>query len=46
MAGLVRLNPKLMGLFFSMETMVGQKYEEGLASLKAIAEKLLWLASE
>ena len=30
---------KLMGLFFSMEKMVGQKYEEGLASLKAIAEK-------
>lgn len=30
---------KLMGLFFSMETMVGQKYEEGLASLKALAER-------
>ena len=30
---------KLMGLFFSMEKMVGQKYEEGLATLKAIAEK-------
>ncbi len=30
---------KLMGLFFSMEKMVGQKYEEGLASLKAIAER-------
>lgn len=30
---------KLMGLFFSMEKMVGGKYEEGLASLKAIAEK-------
>ncbi|MEY4764440.1 MAG: hypothetical protein RI907_1113 [Pseudomonadota bacterium] len=30
---------KLMGLFFSMETMVGSKYEEGLAALKAIAEK-------
>ncbi|MDD5577714.1 MAG: SRPBCC family protein [Methylobacter sp.] len=30
---------KLMGLFFSMEKMVGQKYEEGLANLKAIAEK-------
>ena len=29
---------KLMGLFFSMDKMVGQKYEEGLASLKAIAE--------
>ncbi len=30
---------KLMGLFFSMDKMVGGKYEEGLASLKAIAEK-------
>ena len=30
---------KLMGLFCSMEKMVGEKYEEGLASLKAIAEK-------
>ena len=30
---------KLMGLFFSMDKMVGQKYEEGLASLKAIAER-------
>lgn len=30
---------KLMGLFFSMDTMVGAKYEEGLASLKAIAEQ-------
>lgn len=30
---------KLMGLFFSMDKMVGQKFEEGLASLKAIAEK-------
>jgi hypothetical protein len=24
---------KLMGLFFSMDAMVGEKYEEGLASL-------------
>lgn len=30
---------KLMGLFFSMDKMVGQKFEEGLASLKDIAEK-------
>lgn len=30
---------RLMGLFFSMEKMVGQKYEEGLSSLKAIAEQ-------
>lgn len=30
---------KLMGLVFSMENMVGSKFEEGLAALKAIAEK-------
>ena len=30
---------KVMSLFFSMDKMVGQKYEEGLATLKAIAEK-------
>ena len=30
---------KLMGVFFNMDKMVGQKYEEGLSSLKAIAEK-------
>ena len=30
---------KLMGIFFSMDKMIGQKYEEGLANLKAIAEK-------
>lgn len=30
---------KLMGLFFSMDAMVGAKYEEGLASLKALAEQ-------
>jgi Polyketide cyclase / dehydrase and lipid transport len=30
---------KLMGLCFNMDKMVGGKYEEGLASLKAIAEK-------
>lgn len=30
---------KLMGLVFSMEKMVGTKYEQGLASLKALAEK-------
>lgn len=30
---------KLMGLFFSMDRMVGQKYEEGLARLKAVAEQ-------
>jgi carbon monoxide dehydrogenase subunit G len=30
---------KLMGLFFSMDKMVGDKYEEGLTTLKALAEK-------
>jgi uncharacterized protein YndB with AHSA1/START domain len=30
---------KLMTTFFSMEKMVGGKYEEGLANLKALAEK-------
>lgn len=30
---------KLMGMCFNMDKMVGEKYEEGLASLKAIAEK-------
>ena len=30
---------KLMGLFFSIDKMVGDKYEQGFASLKAIAEK-------
>jgi Polyketide cyclase / dehydrase and lipid transport len=30
---------KVMGLVFSMDKMVGGKYEEGLQSLKALAEK-------
>jgi hypothetical protein len=30
---------KLMGLVFSIDKMVGGKYEEGLASLKGLAEK-------
>ncbi len=30
---------KLMCLFFNQDKMIGDKYEEGLASLKAIAEK-------
>jgi len=30
---------KLVGLFCSMDKMVGQKFEEGLAGMKAIAEK-------
>lgn len=31
--------PKLMGLFFSMDKMIGKSFEEGLANMKAIAEK-------
>lgn len=30
---------KLMGLFFSMDKMIGKDFEEGLAKLKAAAEK-------
>jgi uncharacterized protein YndB with AHSA1/START domain len=30
---------KLLGLFCSMDSMVGSKFEEGLANLKALAEK-------
>ena len=30
---------KLMGLVFNMDKMVGDKYEEGLANLKALAER-------
>ena len=30
---------KLMGLFFNVDKMVGDKYEEGFASIKKIAEK-------
>lgn len=30
---------KLMSLIFNMDKMVGTKFEEGLANLKAIAEK-------
>jgi hypothetical protein len=33
------LMSKIMGLVFSMEKMVGGKYEEGLASIKTLAEK-------
>ena len=32
---------KLMGIFFDMDKMVGEKYDEGLASIKGIAEKPL-----
>ena len=30
---------KLFGVFYSMDRMVGKKFEEGLANLKALAEK-------
>jgi uncharacterized protein YndB with AHSA1/START domain len=33
------LMSKIMGLVFSMDKIVGSKYEEGLASIKALAEK-------
>jgi hypothetical protein len=33
------LMSKVMGLFFSMDKMVGPQFDEGLASLKAITEK-------
>jgi hypothetical protein len=29
---------KVMGLFFSVERMVGKDFESGLANLKAVAE--------
>jgi hypothetical protein len=27
-----------MGIFFSMDKMIGEKFEEGLSSLKSLAE--------
>lgn len=30
---------KLMGLFFSMDKLIGQKYQEGFANLKTLVEK-------
>jgi hypothetical protein len=30
---------KLMSVFFSMDSMIGQDFEVGLASLKTVAEK-------
>jgi uncharacterized protein YndB with AHSA1/START domain len=33
------LSSKIMTLFFSMEKMVGTKFEEGLSNLKTLAEK-------
>lgn len=30
---------KVMGIFFSMDEMIGQKFEEGLSSIKSLAEK-------
>jgi hypothetical protein len=29
---------KLMGLFFSMDKMIGEKFQEGLSKLKAVGE--------
>ena len=31
--------PKLMGLFFNMDQMIGKDFEAGLANLKQLAEK-------
>jgi uncharacterized protein YndB with AHSA1/START domain len=39
MSGPNTLMSKVMGLFFSMDKMVGPQFDEGLASLKAITEK-------
>ncbi|HWA37785.1 MAG TPA: SRPBCC family protein [Burkholderiales bacterium] len=39
MHGPATLITKLMGLFFSMDAMIGRDFEAGLASLKAVAEK-------
>lgn len=39
MYGPSRYLSKVMSLFFNMDKMVGQKYEEGLANIKTIAEK-------
>jgi hypothetical protein len=38
MTGPVTLMSKIMGLFFSMEKMVGPQFEQGLVNLKRIAE--------
>jgi uncharacterized protein YndB with AHSA1/START domain len=38
MYGPATLMSKVMGIFFSMDKMVGPQFEEGLASLKAVAE--------
>jgi hypothetical protein len=38
MHGQTAFIPKLMGLFFSMDKMIGQSFESGLANLKAAAE--------
>ena len=39
MYGPTNLMQKVMGLFFSMDRLVGPQFEEGLASLKALAEE-------
>lgn len=31
---------KLMGIFVSMDSMIGKDFEQGLANLKTVAEKL------
>lgn len=39
MLGNLAFVPKVMGLFFSMDRMIGKSFEDGLANLKQIAEK-------
>lgn len=39
MSGPSNFVSKLMGLFFSMDSMIGKDFEAGLASMKAVAEK-------
>jgi hypothetical protein len=39
MSGPATFITKLMGVFVSMDKMVGKDFEEGLAKMKAVAEK-------
>ena len=39
MSGPMALIPKVMGLFFSMDKMIGKDFEDSLANLKQIVEK-------
>ena len=39
MEGRLNFVAKLMHIFFNMDRMVGQDFEDGLANLKALAER-------